>query len=170
MTAPPRKTSCTGTGWYDGQSVSQMLRKLFKKHFCSLSQQNMQFTSRVDVDRSDNTITYSPISGHSATIIFMHGLGDSADGISDIADSWSKQFPHIKFILPTATQRPVTLNGGMSMNAWYDIVGIDDRSAESVEGIEESVERIRKLLLNENSLGLPYSRMILAGFSQVGMS
>jgi predicted esterase len=60
---------------------------------------------------------------HSATVVFMHGLGDSAEGFSDVAASLSSAMPHIKFILPTAHPIPVTLNGGMSMNAWYDIVG-----------------------------------------------
>lgn len=74
----------------------------------------------------------------------------------------------IKFILPTAVERPVTLNGGMRMTAWYDIVGLDDRASESCDGIEDSVERIRNILTQEKSIGMPYSRMMLAGFSQGG--
>lgn len=54
------------------------------------------------------------------------------------------------------------------MNAWYDIVGLDDRSAESCEGINASVVRIRDILAAENACGLPYHRMLLTGFSQVG--
>lgn len=83
----------------------------------------------------------------------MHGLGDSADGLADLAEEWAKQMPYVKFILPTAEQRPVTLNGGMRMNAWYDIVGLDDRASESCEGIERSVDRVRALLQHERSLG-----------------
>ena len=52
------------------------------------------------------------------------------------------------------------------MNAWYDIVGLDDRSAESVEGISDSVNRITDLIITENSNGVPCNRIILAGFSQ----
>lgn len=58
---------------------------------------------------------------HSATVLIMHGLGDSADGFADVADMFSSQMPHIKFILPTAPSQPVTLNGGMLMNSWYKI-------------------------------------------------
>lgn len=83
----------------------------------------------------------------------MHGLGDSGDGLADLAEMWAKKLPHVKFVLPTADQRPVTLNGGMRMNAWYDIVGLDDRSSESCDGIEASVERIKTILHNEKNLG-----------------
>lgn len=81
------------------------------------------FTSsrmRIERDGATNTITYHPPDGsHSATVVLMHGLGDSGDGLADLAEEWGKQLPHVKFILPTADQRPVTLNGGMRMNAWY---------------------------------------------------
>lgn len=53
------------------------------------------------------------------------------------------------------------------MNAWYDIVGLDDRSAESVEGISDSVDRIKDLISIENAIGIPSNRITLAGFSQV---
>jgi predicted esterase len=83
----------------------------------------------------------------------MHGLGDSADGLADLAEMWAQRLPYIKFILPTAGNRPVTLNGGMRMNAWYDIVGLDDRASESCEGIEDSVERVKTILHQERALG-----------------
>jgi len=87
-------------------------------------------------------------------------------GLADLADLISRTLPYLKIILPTASIRPVTLNGGMRMNAWYDIVGLDDRSAESVEGISDSVNRITDLIITENSNGVPCNRIILAGFSQ----
>ena len=63
----------------------------------------------------------------------------------------------------------MTLNMGQSMNAWYDLVGLDDRASESCDGIDESVNRVRGMLEEEhNSTGLPYARMALAGFSQGG--
>ena len=51
---------------------------------------------------------------------------------------FSSQMPYAKFILPTAPTQPVTLNGGMAMTSWYDIVGLDDRAAETCEGLQES--------------------------------
>jgi lysophospholipase-2 len=124
---------------------------------------------RVETDGNTGTVTHYPNDGQqSASVILMHGLGDSGEGLSDIAAEWGKLMPHIKFILPTADQRTVTLNGGVRMSAWYDIVGIDDRAAESCDGIHDSVERVKTILANEHSNGVPYSRMALAGFSQGG--
>jgi len=76
--------------------------------------------------------------------------------------------PYAKFILPTAPTQPVTLNMGMSMPSWYDIVGLDERSNEECNGILQSRDRIRSILKKEHDRGLPYSRMALAGFSQGG--
>lgn len=89
--------------------------------------------------RDGGTITITPADGqHSATVIIMHGLGDSSEGFADVAEMFSARMPHVKFVLPTAPRQPVTLNGGASMNSWYDIAGLDDRAAESCEGLQES--------------------------------
>jgi len=80
----------------------------------------------------------------------------------------AKEMPHAKFVLPTAPIQPVTLNGGMRMNSWYDIVGLDERSNESCRGIEQSRDLLAGILRQEHeTTGLPYNRMVLAGFSQV---
>lgn len=77
--------------------------------------------------------------------------------------------PYIKFILPTAPTQPVTMNMGMPMPSWYDIKGLDERANEDCKGISESKARIEGILAKEHSeRGLPYSRMLLAGFSQGG--
>lgn len=77
--------------------------------------------------------------------------------------------PHVKFVLPTAPTQPVTLNMGMSMPSWYDIVGLDERSNENCKGIEDSRQKIEAILENEHTANnLAYSRMVLAGFSQGG--
>jgi lysophospholipase II len=75
----------------------------------------------------------------------------------------------VKFILPTAPSNPVTMNMGMAMPSWYDITGLDERSNENCNGLERSVTTITNILENEKmTTGLPYSRMVLAGFSQGG--
>lgn len=77
--------------------------------------------------------------------------------------------PYCKFILPTAPTQPVTMNMGMPMPSWYDIVGLDVRSNEKCKGLPESRARIEGILKEEHeTTGLPYSRMVLAGFSQGG--
>ena len=93
----------------------------------------------------------------------------------------ASQLPHVKFILPTAPTQPVTLNMGMSMPSWYDIIGLDSRSNEVCNGLDDSTDRILGLLEDEvttdssdNSEGpvckpnIDYSRVVLAGFSQGG--
>lgn len=110
-----------------------------------------------------------PLGSHSATVFLMHGLGDSAEGLRDLPEMWGKDHPHIKFVLPTAEMRPVTLNMGHRMNAWYDIQALDDRAQDPCVGLEDSCDYIRNLLEHEHqTTGLPYSRMMLAGFSQGG--
>jgi predicted esterase len=52
-------------------------------------------------------------------VIFMHGLGDTGSGWADIAKMFGPQLPHVRFILPTAPSRRVTLNMGMMMPAWF---------------------------------------------------
>lgn len=84
----------------------------------------------------------------------------------------------MKWVLPTAPTQPVTLNMGMAMPSWYDIVGLDSRASEFCKGLDESMERILGLVEKEVSSrdnpsaaatirSLAYSRIVLAGFSQV---
>lgn len=96
----------------------------------------------------------------------------------------ANQLPHVKFILPTAPTQPVTMNMGMAMPSWYDIIGLDSRSNEICNGLDESMERILGLLEEEAislsddsdsgdddttcSSPVDYSRIVLAGFSQGG--
>jgi lysophospholipase-2 len=77
--------------------------------------------------------------------------------------------PYLKFILPTAPTQPVSMNMGMPMPSWYDIVGLDERANENCKGIDVSRSRLAGILESEHvATGLPYSRMMLAGFSQGG--
>lgn len=105
----------------------------------------------------------------SGLVIICHGLGDTAEGFVDLAERLAAQMPYIKFVLPTAPIQPVTMNMGISMNSWYDISGLDERSNELCNGIEQSRSTITQIMNNENLInGLSYSRMALVGFSQGG--
>ena len=116
--------------------------------------------SRFRIEIDGDNITIHPFDGkHSATIILMHGLGDTASGWRDIGEEIVTRFPYIKVILPTSSTRPVTLNMGARMPAWYDITGLTaDRAAEDCVGIDESVTVIKKLIETEASLGIKYER------------
>jgi len=122
-------------------------------------------------ERSNGTITVAPRNeaAQSALVVICHGLGDSAEGFADVAEMLASKMPYTKFILPTAPTQPVTMNMGMPMPSWYDIVGLDERSNENCKGLPDSRARLEGILKTEHeSTGLPYSRMVLAGFSQGG--
>eukprot|EP00931_Biecheleriopsis_adriatica_P062958 TRINITY_DN38055_c0_g1_i1.p1 TRINITY_DN38055_c0_g1~~TRINITY_DN38055_c0_g1_i1.p1 ORF type:complete len:262 (+),score=50.11 TRINITY_DN38055_c0_g1_i1:51-836(+) len=128
-----------------------------------------KLSPRVDVDQESRIIQISPAepSLHTATCIFMHGLGDTANGFAGLCHSFAIDMPHVRFICPTAPEAPVTLNGGMRMTSWYDIKGLDDRSLESCDGIEDSKVIVEKLLEKE-AASVGHHRCVLAGFSQGG--
>jgi len=104
-----------------------------------------------------------------AAVILMHGLGaDGHDFESLVPELHLPRRPAIRWVFPHAPVRPVTLNGGYRMRAWYDILAIDRRAAEDEAGIRDSFEGIRALVRRENTRGVSSSRIVLAGFSQGG--
>jgi phospholipase/carboxylesterase len=74
----------------------------------------------------------------------------------------------LRFIFPHAPQRPVTINNGMEMRAWYDISMNDIARLPDEEGIRESQAQIERLIARERDRGIPSERIVLAGFSQGG--
>ena len=77
-------------------------------------------------------------------------------------------WPAIRFVFPHAPVRPITVNGGMRMRAWYDIAGIDIARREDETGVRESVAQVDALIAREGERGIPPARVVLAGFSQGG--
>jgi phospholipase/carboxylesterase len=104
-----------------------------------------------------------------ASIIWMHGLGADAHDFEPVVPAIvrSGEKPW-RFVFPNAPQRPVTLNGGMRMRAWYDIKSLDRGMIEDDAGFRDSDARIRELIAREGGRGVPPSRIVLAGFSQGG--
>ncbi len=72
----------------------------------------------------------------------------------------------LRFVFPHAQVRPVSINNGYAMRAWYDIIGIDRQSRQDEAGIRASDAAIRALIRRENERGIPTDRIVLAGFSQ----
>ncbi|KAJ1894067.1 hypothetical protein LPJ81_005238, partial [Coemansia sp. IMI 209127] len=62
---------------------------------------------------------------HTASVILLHGLGGSGHGLEPVAQILSQSLPHVKFIMPHAPAQAVTVNGGMRMPSWYDIMSLD---------------------------------------------
>jgi len=104
-----------------------------------------------------------------ASIIWLHGLG--ADGHDFEAVVPALSLPHslgLRFIFPHAPYRPVTVNNGYVMRAWYDIFDATFLDREDADGIQESRQALEKLIERETGRGMATSRIILAGFSQGG--
>jgi phospholipase/carboxylesterase len=104
-----------------------------------------------------------------ASVVWLHGLG--ADGhdfepiVPEIVRPGERAW---RFVFPNAPVRPVTINGGMTMRAWYDLKGLDRRAAEDVAGFRDTDAEIRQLIAKEGTRGIAANRVVLAGFSQGG--
>ncbi|MEZ5541202.1 MAG: alpha/beta hydrolase-fold protein [Pseudomonadota bacterium] len=104
-----------------------------------------------------------------ASILWLHGLG--ADGHDfeplipqlDIVERLG-----VRVVLPHAPRRPVTINAGLRMPAWYDILALDFRMREDAAGIRASQQQLEALIVRELDAGIPAGRVVLAGFSQGG--
>lgn len=110
-------------------------------------------------------------SKHTATVIFIHGLGDTGHGWKPVADMFQQDpaMSHIKWVLPHAPIRPVTANMGIEMPSWFDILSFGFNTPEDEKGMLETVSSINTLISNEvSSTDLDASRIILGGFSQGG--
>ena len=104
-----------------------------------------------------------------ASVIWLHGLGASGHDFEPIVPEL--QLPDdlpVRFIFPHAPTIPVTVNGGMVMPAWYDILAMDiDRKVDE-NGVLASADAVDALIERELTRGIPSERIIIAGFSQGG--
>ncbi len=103
------------------------------------------------------------------TVLWLHGLGaDGHDFAPIVPELVRREWPALRFVFPHAPQRAVTINGGMRMRAWYDIVDFDLANRADETGVAESVAHTEALIAREHERGVPASRIVLAGFSQGG--
>ncbi len=107
------------------------------------------------------------LKNHKGTVIWMHGLGDSSEGWAPEMQFLQKSAPHIKFILPTAPNVPVSLSGGMRMPAWHDVKRLDKILDEDFQGLDESIAAVKRLIDEECKSGrITSDKVIVGGFSQ----
>jgi phospholipase/carboxylesterase len=105
-----------------------------------------------------------------AVVVWLHGLGaDGYDFYPIVGELGLPDDLAVRFVFPHAPRRPVTLNAGMVMRAWYDVADLTlaGRSHDA-EGIEQSAAAVAALLEREEQRGVTSSRIVLAGFSQGG--
>jgi phospholipase/carboxylesterase len=115
------------------------------------------------------TVEVEPGRAADAAVILMHGLGaDGHDFESLVPELRLPDASAVRWVFPHAPVRPVTINGGQRMRAWYDIVAIDRRAPEDESGIRSAAEAVRALVRRERERGIAADRIVLAGFSQGG--
>jgi len=119
--------------------------------------------------KSLDYLEINPNSAAKASVIWLHGLGASADDFMSIVPQL--KLPEelaVRFIFPQAPTLPVTINNGYEMPAWYDVYGFDRTSKQDELGIRRSESQLAQLIAAEINRGIPSQHIVLAGFSQGG--
>lgn len=101
------------------------------------------------------------------TVIWLHGLGADGHDFEPIVPELNLS-ASLRFVFPHAPVRPVTVNGGMPMRAWFDILSLDTEGRADRAGIEASTVAVDALIAREIERGIPDHRIVIAGFSQGG--
>jgi phospholipase/carboxylesterase len=109
-----------------------------------------------------------PVKPADACVIWLHGLGADRYDFLPVAEALQETLLTTRFVLPQAPTCAVTINGGYEMPSWYDILAMNPARAINREQLEESSDRVIKLIDTQRALGIDASRIFLAGFSQGG--
>lgn len=102
------------------------------------------------------------------SVIWLHGLGADGHDFEPIVPELGLQGRAVRFVFPHAPERPVAINAGMRMRAWYDIRSISASRDQDEPGIAESARQVCALIERERRRGIPAANIVLAGFSQGG--
>ena len=120
----------------------------------------MQIPESVEVETGANPV---------GSVIWLHGLGADGHDFEAIVPELRLPAPlPLRFVFPHAPVRPVTINGGMAMRAWYDIVSFDKEGRADESGIRDSSALVDALVEREQQRGIDNSKIVIAGFSQGG--
>ncbi|KAI8974394.1 Phospholipase/carboxylesterase/thioesterase [Pilobolus umbonatus] len=113
-------------------------------------------------------VIVDPLEKHTATVIWIHGLGDSGVGWVFFAEELQKDMPYVRWVFPNAPVRELSAEGRGSIPAWFNIYGFDRVSnvKSDIKGMMESVDMINQIIQDEVDRGIPVNRIILGGFSQ----
>ena len=114
-------------------------------------------------------IEINPDTQPSAAVIWLHGLGADGHDFEPIVPQL--QLPdglQVRFVFPHAPMRPVTINSGMVMRAWFDVLRMEPEHQINAGSFAESVDSVEALVEKEIEAGIPPERIVLAGFSQGG--
>ena len=115
------------------------------------------------------TVVHETAANPRHAVIWLHGLGaDGNDFAPIVPELVDRAWPPLRFVFPHAPVRPVTINNGMAMRAWYDIKGMQIADKQDEPGIRASIAQLDELIAREAERGIPSQRVLLAGFSQGG--
>lgn len=118
---------------------------------------------------TDAAVYLEPASTHTASVIWLHGLGaDGHDFVPVVPELGLPKDHGIRFIFPHAPVRPVTINNGMRMRAWYDIPSLSRLDLQDEAGIRDAERIVQGFIKAELDAGIDSTRIVLAGFSQGG--
>lgn len=116
------------------------------------------------------TVEIQPQAVHRYTVFWLHGLGaDGHDFEAIVPELRLKKQAHIHFVFPNAPVQPVTVNGGMKMRAWFDVLDTALTRKADIDGIYRSSALLGALIREEIARGTPSKNILLAGFSQGGV-
>ncbi len=120
----------------------------------------MEYPETVEVTTGDNPV---------GSVIWLHGLGADGHDFEPIVPELRlpAELP-LRFVFPHAPVRPVTINGGATMRAWYDILSLDAVGRADAAGVRESTALLDALIEREQQRGIAADRIVIAGFSQGG--
>jgi phospholipase/carboxylesterase len=115
------------------------------------------------------TIEVSTGAPAEGSVIWLHGLGaDGHDFEPIVPELGLAGQRNLRFVFPHAPLRPVTINGGMTMRAWYDVLTLERGGPQDEAGIRDSSGLLEMLIEREHEREIPYEKIVLAGFSQGG--
>jgi phospholipase/carboxylesterase len=115
-------------------------------------------------------VVIEPAGRARACVIWLHGLGADGHDFEPIVPGLGlPDSLGVRFVFPHAPVRPVTINGGMPMRAWFDLRQPDLAQEPDLSGIDQSVARLEALLAQQEATGIARERIVLAGFSQGGV-
>ena len=119
-------------------------------------------------EETESAVTLQPEPAASAAVIWLHGLGADGNDFVPIVPELGLDDLAIRYVFPHAPVRPVTINMGMKMRAWYDIPSVRDLKHQDADGIRDSEKILQGYVQKEVDAGIRTERIVLAGFSQGG--
>ena len=120
------------------------------------------------VDALLESVIIEPATKARAAVIWLHGLGADGHDFAPLVPAFGLEQHGVRFIFPHAPMRPITINDGAVMRAWFDVASFDIEAAQDETAIRESARAIGALVADQEARGIARQQIVIAGFSQGG--